>query len=70
MEQLPQWLIIFRPRIRWVLLLNGQDARLVTATQTVLHDAAHPPYLGLPLVPGIAVPYEVRKDRRVSDVLK
>jgi putative CocE/NonD family hydrolase len=34
----------------------GQDAVLRTATQTVLHDAAHPSYLELPIVPGIAVP--------------
>jgi putative CocE/NonD family hydrolase len=31
----------------------GSDAQLVTARQTVFHDAAHPAYVELPIVSGI-----------------
>lgn len=34
----------------------GQDARLESATQTILHDAAHPSYLELPVVPSVTIP--------------
>ena len=34
----------------------GQDAAMVTATQTIFHDAAHPSYLELPVAPDVRIP--------------
>lgn len=34
----------------------GQDSKIKTAMQTILHDAAQPSYLELPIVPGVAIP--------------
>lgn len=34
----------------------GQDSKLKTAMQTILHDAAQPSYLELPIVPGVTIP--------------
>ena len=34
----------------------GQDAEMVTATQTIFHDAAHPSYLELPVAPDVRIP--------------
>jgi putative CocE/NonD family hydrolase len=34
----------------------GQDAKLRTATQTVLHDETHPSCIELPIVPSVAIP--------------
>ena len=34
----------------------GQDAEMVTATQTIFHDAAHPSHLELPVAPDVRIP--------------
>ena len=34
----------------------GQDAAMVTATQTIFHDAAHPSYVELPVAPDVRIP--------------
>jgi hypothetical protein len=34
----------------------GQDAEIVTATQTIFHDAAHPSHLELTVAPDVPIP--------------
>ena len=36
----------------------GQDAEMLSATQTIFHDAAHPSYVELPVAPDVRIPVQ------------